>query len=120
MTSEPKIPEAPVGDVRWSLRLDKQEKSRLDALFSADSPLSELGPPLKTTPPPSNSPPKKGKEPAPHNTITISKTLGKRKRGSGVFKRRKKGPTTSKTAAKGKKVVLDDESDQPPVMVCGP
>ncbi len=117
---EPKIPEAPVGDVRWSLHLDKQEKSRIDALFSADSPLSDLSSPLKNTPPPSYSPPKKGKESALHSSSIITKTLGKRKRGGRVSKRRKKGPTTSNIAAKGEMIVLDDETDQPPVMVCGP
>ena len=118
---EPKIPEAPIRDVRWSLRLDEQQKSSIDALFSADSPLTDMGSPLKSPPPRSSSPKKKGNEMVLRSSAALTNSLGKRKRGGGVSKRRKKAATTtSNTAAKGKGIVQCDESDQPPVMVCSP
>lgn len=55
-----------------------------------------------------------------HRSSALNKSLGKRKRSSGVPKGRKKGTTTSKTAAKGKEIAQDDQGDQPPVMVCSP
>jgi len=117
---EPETPKAPVGDVRWSLRLDKQGKSNIGALFSANSSLTDLGTPQKRSPPPSIRPSKKGKGLVHRSSSTLNRSLGKRKRGSGAPKSRKKGTTISKTAAKGKEVVQYDESDQPPVMVRSP
>lgn len=117
---EPKNSKVPAGDVRWSLSLDKQGKSSVDALFSADSPLTDLGTPQRSSPSPSICHPKKGNELVLHKSSTLPNSLGKRKRGSGVSKSRKKGTTTSNTSAKGKKTVRDDESDQSPVMVCSP
>lgn len=117
---KPKNPKVLVGDVRSSQRLNKQKKSIVDALFSADSPLTDLGTPLKRSPSPSICPPKKGNELVLHSSSTLTNSLGKRKRGSGVSKSQKKGAITSNTAAKAKKSVRDDESDQSPVMVCSP
>ena len=115
---ELKNPQAPIGDVRWSLRLDKQQKSSIDALFSADSPLTDVGSPVKSPPPPSSSLTKKGKESVLRSSATLTNSPGKRKRGVGVFKRRKKATTTSNTTVKGKEIIQHDEGHQPPVMVC--
>jgi hypothetical protein len=124
---EPKNPKSLVGGVRWSQRLDKQGKSSVDALFSADSPLTDLGTPLgtplKSSPPPSICPPNTGNESVLHSSSTLTNSLGKRKRGSGVSKSRKKGAgagTSDTTTAKAKTIVRDDESDQSSVMVCSP
>lgn len=115
---ELKTPKAPAGHVRWSSRLEKKGKSDIDALFSGDSPLTELGSPQKTLPSPSASPSNKGKELVLYKSRAPNKSLGKRKRNSGVPKSRKKATTAPKAAAKGKEIVRADEGDQPPGMVC--
>jgi hypothetical protein len=117
-TREPKAPKAPVGDVRWSSRLEKQGKSSVDNLLSGYFPLTGLGSGHKGLASPPVSPSKKGKELVLHSSSALNRCLGKRKRSSAPPKSRKKRTTTLNTVAKGKEIVIHDENEQLPVMVC--